>query len=169
VIISYHHSFDIPSNAVRRELYENPVYPTVIFDGTDKQFVTDPSLYDSMFNQSIQVAKSSTPLFNLELNGTVTASNGSLSIKISPADTFHYDSVYAFIIICEDSVRGIARDFNYITRQLYSFPVNLFFPDSMDTTITFIHTIPVEKMRAVLFMQNLNTKKVLQAVGKKFN
>jgi hypothetical protein len=169
VIISYNHAFDIPESEARRQLYDMPVYPTVVFDGTDKQFISDPSLYDSLFNQSIQVAKSAAPLYNLELNGMATPSTGSLSIKIWPADTLHYDSVYAFVAICEDSLRGIVRDFNYVARQLYSFPVDLFFPDSIDTMITFSHTTSPDKMRAVLFIQKLDTKNVLQAIGKKFN
>jgi hypothetical protein len=88
-----------------------------------------------------------------------------VQIKITPADTLAHAFCQAFVAICQDSLPG---NFNYVLRQLYSFPVNLVYPDSLDTTIVFTHSIPINKMNSVLFMQDMNTKKVLQATKTKF-
>lgn len=171
VIISYNHSFDIPENEIRRQLYTValPDEPIIYFDGTDRVFEPNPFAYDSTFNQHIQVAKSVTPVYNLNLDGSATSNTGNLHIKITPADTLHRDSVNAFVAVCEDSVAGdLGGLFNYVVRQLYTFPVILTYPDSLDTIINFTHSIPVDKMTGVLFVQDMNTKKVLQAIKSKF-
>lgn len=171
MIISYNHSIlpVLPQIEERKEYYGIPIYPTLNFDGTDVVFEPNANAYDTTFNQHIQTARSAIPVYNLELNGTATASSGNLHVKIAPADTFQYDSVYAFVAVCQDSVRGdLGGWFNYVIRQFYQFPISLMFPDSLDTTLTFTHSIPVDKMRGVLFVQNLQTKKVLQAIKTEF-
>ncbi|MCX8014966.1 MAG: hypothetical protein N2748_03005, partial [candidate division WOR-3 bacterium] len=129
----------------------------------------NPNAFDSVYSQHIQIAKSVVPNYNLKLSGTASIGTGELQIKISPADTLRHDSVYAFVVVCEDSIRGSLGDyFNYVIRQFYSFPINIFYPDSFDTTFTFSHSIPINKMRGVLFIQNLASKKVLQAIKTNF-
>jgi hypothetical protein len=44
-----------------------------------------------------------------------------------------------------------------------SFEVNLVYPDSLDTTIVFTPAIPISRRRAVLFVQDMDTKKILNA------
>ena len=171
MIIAYNGSFTSPEiDTTRKKLYEPPymAYPTVVFDGTDVFFEPNQSAYSSSFNQHIMAAKSVTPFFNLSLIATATVNTGNLQMKIITADTIPSDSILAFIAICEDSVSGSAKDFNYVVRQLQAFPVALTYPDSLDTIINFTHAIPVDKMTGVLFVQNMNTKKVLQAIKSKF-
>ncbi|MEO0082965.1 MAG: hypothetical protein ABIK33_01065 [candidate division WOR-3 bacterium] len=171
VIVSYNHSIlpTLPEIALRQQFYGIASYPTVVFDGTDVVFEPNPNAYDSVYTQHIHVAKSVVPNYNLKLFGYAGNNTGELQIKISPADTLRHDSVYAFVMVCEDSVRGsMGGYFNYIIRQFYSFPINLFYPDSFDTTITFSHSIPTNKMRGVLFVQDVGSKKVLQAIKTNF-
>jgi len=158
----------MPEYFARHQLYGNPATPTVVFDGTDIVFEPNPDVFDSVFNQHIVVARSFVPSFNLNLTGSATASSGNLHIKINPADTLYHNSVFAYVAICEDSIAGMMRAFNYVVRKLYSFPVNLFFPDSLDTIINFTHSIPVNKMSGALFIQDMNTKKILQAIKTRF-
>lgn len=176
MIISYNHSIDpvLPQIQERMNYYGIRSYPTVVFDGTDIVAIDNPPVpyettYYTVYNAHINTMKSFTPSYNLKLIGSASPTNGSLHITIYPADTLRHSSVYAFVALCEDSVRGnVGGRFNYVIRQLSSFPINLFYPDSLDTTITFSHSIPVDKMRAVLFIQNSYTKKILQAIKTKF-
>ena len=143
--------------------------PTLVFDGTDVAFEPNQNAYDTTFNQHIQAAKSVVPIYNLSLEGTATNNTGSLHVRILPADTLVHDSVYALIAICQDSVIGdLGGIYNYTVKGLSSFPVNIFYPDSMDTTIIFSHSAPIDKLRAVLFMQDMHSKKVLQTTKYEF-
>jgi hypothetical protein len=142
--------------------------PMVIFDGTDPVFEPNPSAYITTYTAHISAAKSIAPSFNLNLSAVASVNTGSLQISILPADTFLHLSCRAFVEICQDSVLGVSKDFNYVARQIYSFPVNIVYPDSLDTTIVFTHSIPIEKMNGVLFIQDINTRKVLQAIKAKF-
>ena len=46
--------------------------------------------------------------------------------------------------------------------------MDLVYPDTLDTTIIFNHSIPVEYMRAVIFIQNMDNKKVMHAITRDF-
>ncbi len=91
-------------------------------------------------------------------------------MRIITADSIPEDLVLAFVAICQDSIPGvlIQRDFNYVCQQLENFPLDLVYPDSLDTTITFSHAIPVDHMRAVVFIQDMDTKEILHAITKEF-
>jgi hypothetical protein len=174
VIISYNHTFDIPENITRRQWYLGQTfsYPKLIVDGVvvpiDVPSYPPESSYYTTYNQHIVSAKSYVPGYNLYLDGTATSSSGNLHIKIVPADTLHRDSVYAFVAVCEDSVLGdLGSRFNFVCRKFYSFPINIVYPDSFTTSINFSHSIPIGKITGVLFVQNLNTKEVLQAIKTK--
>jgi hypothetical protein len=58
--------------------------------------------------------------------------------------------------------------FSYVCQQLYTFPVTLVYPDSLDTNIVFNHNMPVDQMTAVVFVQDTTSKKVMHAVTKQF-
>jgi hypothetical protein len=143
--------------------------PTLVFDGTDMVREENIDAYYSTFLQHFLIAKSTAPLYNLSLNGVVSTNSGTLHVKVMPADTLYHDSTNAVVVICQDSVQGMLGPQNWIASQFYTFPVSLFYPDSLDTTITFTHSIPVNKITGVLFMQDLNSKKVLQATKIKFS
>jgi N-methylhydantoinase B/oxoprolinase/acetone carboxylase alpha subunit len=169
VIVSYNYSMDTIGDQ-RRVFYQILTQddPTVIFDGTDPVFEPNPNAYITTYTTHINAAKSITPSFNLNINAVASANTGNLQISILPADTFLHPSCQAFVEICQDSVSGFSKDFNYVARQIYSFPVNIVYPDSLDTTIVFTHSMPIDKMNGVLFIQDINTKKVLQAIKTKF-
>jgi hypothetical protein len=169
VIVSYNYSVDTIGDQ-RRVFYQILPQddPTVIYDGTDHVFESDPNLYITTYISHISVAQSNTPSFNLSLNAMASTNTGNLQIRIYPADTMLHPSCQAFVAICQDGIRGFSKDFNYVARQIYSFPVSVVYPDSLDTTIIFTHSIPVDKMNSVLFVQDMNTKKVMQAIKAKF-
>jgi len=167
-IVAYNRNFT-PSeiDTTRRQYYENPLDPSLVLDGTDKLFIEDTNYY-STYDQHITIAKSATPYFNLGLNARASTNSGTIQLHIVTADTIPEDSIVAFVVICEDSIDGMLKNFNYVCKYLYYFPANLTYPDSLDTTIVFSNTIQPSKMRAVAFIQNIDTKKILQAITKKF-
>jgi len=140
----------------------------VVFDGTDPVFESDETKYFTTFNQHYTAAKSQDPYFNLSLDASATATTGNVHLKIVAADTLPVDSFVAFVGICQNDTPGVLKNFNYVCQHLLSFPVDLVYPDSLDTTLTFNHSIPVDKMDAVAFVQGTSTQKVMQAITKNF-
>jgi hypothetical protein len=133
-------------------------------------FEANPNAYFTTYSEHIIAAKSDTPQYNLELTAMATANAGSLQVRVITADTIPNDLVMGYAAICQDSIPGILLpdSFNYVCLQLYSFPIDLVYPDTLDTTIVFNHAIPVDRMWAVVFVQNMDTKKVMQAITKQF-
>jgi len=168
-IISYNHTFSNPAVFSERDsLYGTPIYPTAIFDGTDQVFEQDPNAFITTYTSFITAAKADTPRYNLELAANATASAGDIQITIVTTDTIPAGQMLAFVAICQDSVRGSAKDFNYVCEELYRFPIELGFPDTLDTAITFSHAMPIDKMRAVVFVQNMDTKEIMHSATKQF-
>lgn len=168
-VIAYNHTFSDPAAFQPRFVYYGlPLYPTSIFDGTDEVFEPNPDLYFTTYSQHIVAAKADTPSYNLELAATTTVNTGNLQLKIVTADSIPDDLILTFVAISQDSMHGLLGNFNYVCQQLDSFPLNLVHPDTLDTTIIFSHAIPVDQMRAVVFIQNMDTKKVLSAIASEF-
>lgn len=152
----------------RLEFYNRPIYPTVIFDGTDEVFEQNPNAYFTTYDEHIIAAKADTPHYNLELTATATPNAGNLQLKIVTADTIPAGPMIAYVVICQDSIPGMLGLFSYVCQQLYTFPVTLVYPDSLDTNIVFNHGLPIEQMTAVVFVQDTTSKKVMHAITKQF-
>ncbi|UCF70465.1 MAG: hypothetical protein JSW49_09755 [candidate division WOR-3 bacterium] len=171
-IISYHLMFTDPAvYGPRNSFYSSPPHPTAFFDGTDEVFELDPNALFTTYTDHYFAAKSDSPTYYVEVTATATASSGDLQIRIVTADIIPVGEVIAYAAICQDSVHGIIKDFNYVCRLLYEFPLEMALPDSvldLDTTITFSHALPIDKMRAVVFVQNMSTKKVLHSATTRF-
>ena len=171
-IVSYNHSF-CPATIrdERSDLYGIDVinYPTTVFDGTDEVFEPNLDSLLSSYDQHIQAAKTDTPQYNLELAAMATQSAGNLELNIVTTGTIPEATILAYVAICQDSVHGVFLPFfNYVCQQLYSFPLDLVHPDTLDTMITFSHSIPVEHMTAIVFIQNMDTKKIMHAITSRF-
>ena len=152
----------------RLDYYGSPIYPTSIFDGTDEVFEPNPDLYFETYSQHIVAAKADTPLYNLELTATATANTGNLQLMIVTADTIPDNQILAFVAISQDSMHGLIKEFNYVCLHLENFALDLVYPDTLDTTIIFNHAIPVDQMRAIVFIQDMDTKEVLSAIAGEF-
>ena len=171
-VISYNHTFCPAAIVDQRSLFYGigiPDYPTVVFDGTDEVFEPNPDAYLTTYGDHIQAAKADTPQYNLELTATATPNTGTLQLTIVTADTIPAGDMLTHIAICQDSIHGaLLPFFNYVCQQLHSFPLDLVYPDTLDTNIIFNHGLPVEHMRAVVFIQNMDSKKVMHAITKDF-
>lgn len=173
-IISYNKDFVDSSIANLRENFYQIGFdhPALIVDGNK---TSDDS---ASFVPTINTARSVLPKFNISLTAQANATDGSINLNIITVDSFltadsfqTVDSIYAFIAICQDSIPGILKDFNYICRQLYYFPIALPYPDTLDTTIIFTHSFPVDKLHALSFIQALvsTSKTVYQSATVPFS
>ncbi len=168
-IVSYNHTFgNLAVINLRDSLYSTPVYPTAVFDGTDEVFELDPNLFITTYTAHIMAAKADTPSYNLDITATATPTAGDIAITIVTADTIPAGQMIAYAAVCQDSIRGFTRDFNYVVQEMFSIPLDLAYPDTLDTVITFSHALPVDKMRAVVFVQNMDTKKVMGSIIRHF-
>lgn len=165
-IISYNTDFVDSSIANLREHFYQVGFdhPSLWADG-----IKAPGDDSTAFVGTINTARSVPPKFNITLTAQATASDGSIELNVITVDSFMTadsfqtaDSIYAFIAVCQDSVHGNQKDFNYICRRLYFFPIAVPYPDTLDTTISFTHSFPVDKLHAVSFIQTLvNTSKTV--------
>jgi hypothetical protein len=137
----------------------------VFFDGPDVVWDPNPGEYDSLFAARVEIARTATPYFNLYINNAAASpSTGSIDLTIVTADTIPDDEIIAYVAILQDSLSGAYTTFMYICQELYFFPVELTYPDTLDTIITFSHAIPVNDMKTVVFVQDIDTKEVMQSI-----
>ena len=171
-IISYNHSLcPIAIVDVRSTLYGIGIqnYPTTVFDGTDEVFESNPDAYFTTYDAHILAAKTDTPQYNLELDATASPSAGNLELRIITADTIPAATIITHVAICQDSVPGFLLPFfSYVCQQLYTFQLDLAYPDTLDTTIVFSHSLPVNHMSAIIFIQNMQTNEIMHAITKEF-
>lgn len=165
-LISYNSTFiDTIILNLRKAVYEPFVDPQLVIDGTKI-----PANDSTAYKNSINAARASAPSFNLNLNAQATTTEGTVTIRIVNVDSLlNPDSIFAFVAVCQDSVHGVLKDFNYVCRNLFYYPVSVPYADSTDTTLTFTNSYPIEKLHAVAFIQNLKSSsiqflKVYQAV-----
>ncbi len=144
------------------------MHPTAIFDGTDEVFESDPDVFFTTYSAHILAAKADTVSYNLDITATATATAGNLEITIVTADTIPAGQMVAYAAVCEDSMTGPLKDYNYVVQEMFSFPVGLVYPDTLDTVITFSHALPVDKIRAVVFVQDMDTRKVMGSATSHF-
>jgi hypothetical protein len=172
VVISYHTEWTYQSTAaVEREEYyaTGEIIPYVIFDGTVVVWEASPSAYYGRYAQSDSVARTVESLFNIHiLDATASATTGSLDLRFVPSDTLSDDNLMVFVAVLEDTLAGAYDTFMDVCRELYAFPWHLAYPDSLDTTITFSHNIPVSRMNTVVFVQDIDTREILQATQSHF-
>lgn len=171
-VISYHQNglYVCEASEARYAFYDSLIEPHAIFDGTDPVFVTSPP-YAPIYEDHVRLAMGVTPLFNLTVLPSADSTTGTVYVRIVAADTLPEASFTAFLAITEDSLPSQVFPngaFDRVLRYLYQMPVELAYPDSTDTTIVFSHAMPVAHMRAVLFVQDLNSRTVCQAATAHF-
>ncbi len=156
---------------MRHQFYGEPIIPTAVFDGTDSVFIELPPFLET-YTQHINFARGFAPYFNISIKAaTASLTTGTIDLRIATADTIPEGEIVAFITVLEDSLPGVLEPsytFNHVLRKMLQFPVDLIYPDSLDTTIVFTHDIPVDKMKTVIFIQELNSKEVMQAIIRPF-
>lgn len=164
-----HKTYEVPEARDRETFYNTGLtVPYVIFDGTAVVWEASPNDYDSVYTLYIEAARSETPYYNLYIDSAfVGPSTGRLNLKIVAADTIPDDEITVYINVLEDSLpdTDLPGVFLYhVCRQQFSFPLEIAYPDTFDTTITFSHSSQSDKMKTVIFVQDIDTKEVMQSI-----
>lgn len=164
--------------AVRESLYQIDVSPTVVFDGVHVIQTEDPSQNYATYQNYIIQRRTVTPKLRLYLETIVISSSVNLKLHIVAIDSIEDGDYDLFFTVYEDSVffaqSGAPEStFSYVMRKMipdaYGAPISVTYPDSFIEEVDFNlePTWDHEKIGVVAFIQDMETKEVLQAVVKK--
>lgn len=167
-----------PYVAVRESLYQIDVSPIVVFDGVHVVQTEDPSQNYSTYQNYIIERKTVAPKLRLYLETTVISSSVNLKLHIVAIDSIEDGDYSLFFTVYEDSVyfaqSGAPEStFSYVMRKMipdaYGAPITIAYPDSFIEEVDFDlePTWHHEKIGVVAFIQDMETKEVLQAVVEK--
>jgi hypothetical protein len=175
VLVTYHvHQTYENTYAHQREAFydTNLATPYVVFDGTNIVVEPNPSTYETRYTEAYNVARTVIPLFNINVDSaSASSSQGSFDLQIVAADTIPDDEIHAFIAICEDSLDAFGDTilfFMYVCRDLQEMTLDIDYPDTLDQKILFSHAIDVNKLSAIVFIQDMDTREVMQSVKVRF-
>lgn len=177
VLVTYHvHQTYENSPALQREAFydTNLASPYVIFDGANIVVESNASMYETRYTEAYNVARTVTPLFNINVDSaSASSSQGSFDLQIITADTIPDNEIHAFIAIGEDSLSAFndttgTMVFMYLCRELQEITLDLEYPDTLEQTIMFSHAIEVHKLSAVVFIQDMDTREVMQSTKIRF-
>jgi hypothetical protein len=166
-VISYHpyHTYQT-SAAIAREAFYNTglTVPYVIFNGTIVIWEEDPTDYVSVYQQAMEIGRTNPTYFDLEVDSvTADSMTGSFDLRITATFTVPDHDISTFIALLEDSLPGAYTTFISVCDTLFDFPLEMAYQDTFDTTITFDHSIDPSKMKAVVFIQDMDSLYVYAA------
>ncbi len=182
VIISYHRRVagDTLSpefvEARRAFYYESGGEPATVFDGGDVVRTPGPEHNYETFRNYIIGAKSVLPRVQLEITARTEGSEAVVEVRVFGVDATPAETLRLFVVITEDSVLAKlvgATDsvFNNVMRAMVpdvqGQPVWLARADtvSFENRVLIKENWQVPRLRAVAFVQQTGTKKVLQSVA----
>jgi hypothetical protein len=148
--------------------------PATSFDGGPVVRTADPGDDYPTFHAQFLAAHSIDPYAVLTVSGNITASVCSVTVRAAGVDSTPAESLRVFIVICEDSVRnhlvGNADTiFNHVMRAMLPDENGTAVVLTRDDTVNVTQTVEVApfwnpaQLRAVAFVQEMSTLRVLQA------
>jgi hypothetical protein len=162
--------------AARESYYGITTSPATIFDGVSGIIQTqDPSQNYLTFKGWIIQRRNVAPKLELNLETTLLSSSVNLKLNIVSVDSIEEGNYCLFIVLYEDSVyfpqTGVPESiFHYVVRKIVpdenGIPLDLSYPDSLVQEVYFNleSNWNQEKLGVVAFIQDIETKKVLQAL-----
>lgn len=167
-----------PYVSARESLYQITASPTVVFDGINIVQTEDPNQDYSIYKNWIIYERNIAPKLSLYLETNLIATSVNAKLHIVLVDSVESADYYIFFVVYEDSVYfpqegAPVSTFYYVMRKMVpdekGIPVDLVYPDSLVKEVDF--NLPnnwnKNKLGIVAFVQNMETKEVLQAVVKK--
>jgi len=161
----------------RAAFYQEPGggEPATVFDGGDVVRTAGPEYNYETFHNQLLAAKSIRPKAQLELAGTVGTAACSILVRAWGIDSTPAESLRLFVTICEDSVLsrlpGNAETlFNRVLRYLLPDENGLAVALTPTDTLETVQRCALQpfwnpfRLGAVAFVQDMATRKVLQAV-----
>jgi hypothetical protein len=162
----------------RAELYQEAGggEPATAFDGGPIVRTTGPADNYPTFHAQFLAAHSIDPYAVLTVSGNITASVCSVTARAAGVDSTPTESLRVFIAICEDSVRnhlvGNADTiFNHVMRAMLPDENGTAVTLTQSDTVSVTRTVAVAgfwnptQLRAVAFVQEMGTLRVLQAAS----
>jgi hypothetical protein len=165
--------------STREALYGVTTSPATVFDGVSGIIQTqDPSQNYSAFKDWIINRRSVAPSIEMDLETTISSFSVNLLLHIIAVDSIEAGDHRLFVVLYEDSVYFAqvgAPDsiFHYVVRKMVpdelGMPVDIAYPDSLLQEVDFDLSPDwnLEKLGVVAFIQDLETKNVLQAIVSK--
>ncbi len=187
VILSYHiqesDTFRNPESKARNRLYEPGIEPSCIFDGGSPVMVQNPDSFYARYHDQILGARSQVTSLTMEFDTAITkidASQINIGLNVTPTESLSdpanlrlfiavYEKItpYLSIFSPEDTLYSL-----FVVRRILPDTLGLSltvdFPNSFDTTFTaMLENWDKAQIGVAAFVQNIETKKVLQAVVKR--
>lgn len=150
--------------------------PATSFDGGPLVRTADPADDYPTFHGQFLAAHSIDPYAVLTVSGHVAASVCSVTVAAAGVDSTPTESLRVFIVICEDSVRyhlvgNSDTIFNHVMRAMLPDENGTAVALTQNDTVNVTRTVAVAPswnpahLRAVAFVQELSTLRVLQAAS----
>ncbi|MCX7994157.1 MAG: Omp28-related outer membrane protein [candidate division WOR-3 bacterium] len=182
-VIAYHRralgdTLSPPYVAVRESLYNIQTSPIVVFDGLQKIQTEKPEDNYPVYKNCIISERNRKTKLRLNLESTLKGDVVSLKVNIVVIDSIKDSEHRLFIVLVEDSVffkQVGAPDsiFYFVMRKMIpdakGITVNLVYPDSLieERNCLIQSNWNVNKLGVVAFVQDMETKEVIQAVVKR--
>ena len=128
-----------------------------------------PTHYREEFERSIDSARTVLPEFAFMLDAHASVSQGTVNTNIIPCTETPRGDINVFLCVLEDSLDGWYGSYRRVVRDLYQFPLVITETDTFDTMIIFPHDYSPGNMSTVVFIQNLDTREVFQAISCRFD
>lgn len=162
--------------SARESFYGITTSPATVFDGVSGIVQTpDPSQNYPTFKGWIIQRRNVAPKLELNLETTLSSLSVNLKLNIVSVDSVEQGNHFLFFVLYEDSVyfpqAGAPEStFHYVVRRMIpdenGIPIELFYPDSLAQEVSFDleNHWNQEKLGVVAFIQDIETKEVLQAI-----
>ncbi len=161
-----------PFTNERADWYEIHEAPTALFDGVSKiTGAPGDNEYPTVFNSR----RTNPSPIDIGLESSLAGLSGEIHLSTQVIDTLPDDTLKLFTIIFEDSVEFIqsgAHDsiFSHVVRAVLPDMSGIIYQPGLDTTLYFINKWNPEMVGVISFIQNIETKQVLNSsVMKRIN
>ena len=187
VILSYHametDTFSNIESKVRGRYYNYGIEPSCVFDGGSPVMVQNPDSFYARYQDQILGARSQVTSLTMEFDTAITkieASQLNIGLNVTPTESLPDPANLRLFVAVYEKVAPYLSSFPpfdtlhtwFVVRRILpdtsGLNLTVDFPFSFDTTFTStIENWDKTQIGVAAFVQNIETKKVLQAVVKR--
>ncbi len=176
-VVQYHtgDDYENPASNTRIEYYTIASYPTAIFDGLERN--TEGSHTQSLYSSYLPIynqRKEIKTAFNVEIVSDSTVNDRYyFNVQIEKTAPISYENLVLQTVLTRSNIMvdWQGQDhLNFVEFQMIpnanGTPVDLMEVDTLDTHLNFYlsHLLPIEDFELVAFIQNMDTKEILQGI-----
>lgn len=189
VVLSYHaqdyDTFSNPVSKVRARLYNPGIEPSCIFDGGSPIYIQNPDSFRVRYQDHILGARSQTTSLRMEFDTIKTKLDSTqitIGVNVLPTESLADPAnLRLFVVIYEKNAPYLSSFPPFDTLHAF-FVVRKFLPDTLGLDLAFLNfpnsfdTVlstqlenwDLTQIGIASFVQDIQTKKVLQAIKKNF-